>query len=59
VVGFASMVPFMNTSQVGWHPVADYLQGADISYYVGFVVTAVVYSILRRMDRHQEAERAA
>jgi NCS1 family nucleobase:cation symporter-1 len=59
VVGFLTMVPFMNTSQVGWHPVADALQGADISYYVGFVVTAVVYSALRRIDRQQVAARAA
>lgn len=48
VVGFLAMVPFMDTSLfVG--PVAKRLDGADISFVVGFVVTAVVYPVLLRV----------
>jgi NCS1 family nucleobase:cation symporter-1 len=58
VVGFASMVPFMDTGLlVG--PVASALQGADISFYVGFAVAAAVYSGLLRLDRRQAPLRAA
>jgi nucleobase:cation symporter-1, NCS1 family len=47
VVGFGAMVPFMDTSLfVG--PVATRLHGADLSFYVGFVVAAAVYLPLRR-----------
>ena len=39
VVGFGAMVPFMNTGLlVG--PVATRLDGADVSFYVGFVVAS-------------------
>ena len=49
VAGFAAMVPFMNTGLlVG--PVAKALQGADLSFYVGFVVAAGVYLALRRCE---------
>jgi len=57
------MVPFMDTSlYVG--PVAARLHGADVSFYVGFVVAAAVYAPLRRLaggqDRSSdEAVRAA
>ncbi|MEO9008193.1 MAG: cytosine permease [Candidatus Dormibacter sp.] len=47
VVGFAAMVPFMNTGLVVG-PVASVLNGADLSFYVGFLVAALVYSALRR-----------
>jgi NCS1 family nucleobase:cation symporter-1 len=54
VVGFAAMVPFMDTGLlVG--PVAGALQGADISFYVGFAVAGLVYSALLRIDRSQVA----
>jgi NCS1 family nucleobase:cation symporter-1 len=42
------MVPFMNTGLVVG-PVANALHGADLSFYVGFVVAAIVYSALRRL----------
>ncbi len=49
VAGFAAMVPFMNTGLlVG--PGAKALQGADLSFYVGFVVAAGVYLALRRCE---------
>jgi nucleobase:cation symporter-1, NCS1 family len=49
VVGFGAMVPFMNTGLlVG--PVARALDGADLSFYVGFVVAAFVYLALRRLE---------
>jgi NCS1 family nucleobase:cation symporter-1 len=49
VVGFAAMVPFMNTSLVVG-PVATALHGADVSFYVGFVVAAAAYVPLRRLE---------
>jgi NCS1 family nucleobase:cation symporter-1 len=52
LVGFAAMVPFMNTGLIVG-PVANALHGADLSFYVGFVVAAIVYSALRRL--HAEA----
>jgi len=49
VVGFGGMVPFMNTGLlVG--PVATSLDGADLSFYVGFVVAFGVYLALRRFE---------
>lgn len=47
LVGLAVSVPFMNTSFfVG--PLATLLHGADIAYYVGFVVAGAVYYGLQR-----------
>jgi nucleobase:cation symporter-1, NCS1 family len=59
VIGFAAMVPFMDTGLlVG--PIASALQGADLSFYVGFVVAGIVYFGLRRItDAPQHAEVAA
>jgi nucleobase:cation symporter-1, NCS1 family len=46
VLGFGAMVPFMNTGVlVG--PVAKVLDGADLSFYVGFLVAGSVYLTLR------------
>jgi nucleobase:cation symporter-1, NCS1 family len=48
VVGFGAMVPFMNTGLlVG--PVAKALDGADLSFYVGFVVAAAAYLALHTL----------
>jgi nucleobase:cation symporter-1, NCS1 family len=58
VVGFGVMVPFMNTTLISWHPVANALKGADIAFYVGFVVAGVLYYVLRRVAVGQEAGRA-
>jgi nucleobase:cation symporter-1, NCS1 family len=44
--GFAAMVPFMNTSLVVG-PVATALHGADLAFYVGFIVTGALYLALR------------
>jgi hypothetical protein len=38
----------MNTSLITWHPVADALDGADLAFYVGFVVAGILYWVLRR-----------
>ncbi|MFD4754632.1 purine-cytosine permease family protein [Streptomyces sp. NPDC058426] len=46
LVGFAAAVPFMNTSLYAG-PVADALHGADLAYYVAFVVALLVYAPLR------------
>ena len=51
------MVPFMNTSIIVG-PVANSLQGADIAFYVGFVVAGVLYYVLRKVAVGQEARRA-
>jgi NCS1 family nucleobase:cation symporter-1 len=48
IVGFAAMVPFMNTAVIVG-PVASALDGADLSFYVGFVVAAVAYLTLRKL----------
>jgi NCS1 family nucleobase:cation symporter-1 len=48
VVGFGAMVPFMDTGLVVG-PVANALDGADISFAVGFVVAAAVYYPLRKL----------
>lgn len=58
LVGFAAMVPFMNTGLVVG-PVANALHGADLSFYVGFMVAAIVYSALCRLHAGQIAVRAA
>jgi NCS1 family nucleobase:cation symporter-1 len=47
VIGFGAMLPFMNTGLIVG-PVATALHGADLSFYVGFIAAAVVYSALRR-----------
>jgi NCS1 family nucleobase:cation symporter-1 len=50
LVGFGAMVPFMNTGVlVG--PVATALDGADLSFYVGFLAAGVVYLALRKLER--------
>ena len=58
VLGFGAMVPFMNTSIVVG-PVATALQGADLAFYAGFIVTGVLYYALRtaaaRRSRPQRA----
>jgi NCS1 family nucleobase:cation symporter-1 len=51
VVGFGAMIPFMDTGLlVG--PVSKWLDGADVSFYVGFVVAAVIYYPLRSLAAH-------
>ena len=57
VVAFGIMVPFMNTSIIVG-PFANDLGGADIAFYVGFVVAGVLYYVLRRVAMGQEARRA-
>jgi NCS1 family nucleobase:cation symporter-1 len=50
VAGMASTLLFMNTALwVG--PVAALLHGADLAYYVGFAVSAVVYAALLPLAR--------
>ncbi|MGH3401519.1 MAG: purine-cytosine permease family protein [Streptosporangiaceae bacterium] len=44
--GYGAMVPFMNTSIVAG-PVAAALHGADLAFYVGFIVTGALYYALR------------
>jgi nucleobase:cation symporter-1, NCS1 family len=47
VLAFAAMVPFMNTSVIEG-PAARALHGADIAFYVGFVIAGLLYYWLRR-----------
>jgi NCS1 family nucleobase:cation symporter-1 len=50
VAAFGAAVPFMDTSlYVG--PVADALHGADLSYYVAFLVALAVYAPVRLRRR--------
>jgi nucleobase:cation symporter-1, NCS1 family len=56
LVGFGIMVPFMNTSIIVG-PFANDLDGADLSFYVGFVVAGILYWVLRKVAIGQEAKR--
>jgi NCS1 family nucleobase:cation symporter-1 len=51
VVGFGLMVPFMDTGLIVG-PVANRLDGADLSFVVGFLVAAAVYYPLRGLAAH-------
>jgi NCS1 family nucleobase:cation symporter-1 len=51
VVGFGVMVPFMDTGLVVG-PVSNALDGADISFVVGFVVAGLLYYPLRVLSAH-------
>jgi NCS1 family nucleobase:cation symporter-1 len=47
LVGFAAMVPFFSTPSVTG-PVADAIDGADLSLFVGLPVAGVLYYVLAR-----------
>jgi NCS1 family nucleobase:cation symporter-1 len=51
VVGFGAMVPFMDTGLVVG-PVSTALDGADLSFVVGFVVAGLLYYPLRLLSAH-------
>jgi purine-cytosine permease-like protein len=51
------MVPFMNTSIIVG-PIANALDGADLAFYVGFVVAGVLYYVLRKVALSQDTKRA-
>ncbi|MEK6424877.1 MAG: cytosine permease [Burkholderia gladioli] len=62
VVGIAVQIPFMNTPMYAG-PVPGYLDGADLSWIVGLVLTSPLYYWLATRDtayrRRQESARAA
>jgi NCS1 family nucleobase:cation symporter-1 len=58
VVGFGAMVPFMNTGLLRG-PAASALQGADLSFYVGFAVAGAVYFPLRKREFRLSQPRGA
>ena len=49
-VAFAAAIPFMNTSLIVG-PVATWLHGADLAYFVNFFVAAALYGGYRQMRR--------
>jgi len=53
VVGFGAMVPFMDTGLVVGR-IAKELDGADLSFFVGFLVAGLVYYPLRRLAAHPD-----
>src|SRR3954469_5666880 len=61
VVGFVVGIPFQNSSLgYDWRgpfnvATSDYLHGADLAYYVGGIVAAVVYWVLARSAIRREA----
>jgi nucleobase:cation symporter-1, NCS1 family len=61
VVGFVVSIPFQNSSLgYSWggpfnYITATYLHGADIAYYVGGIVAAVVYLLMARRSVASEA----
>jgi nucleobase:cation symporter-1, NCS1 family len=58
VVGFCAMIPFMDTSLVVG-AASKALDGADISFYVGFAVGAIVYWPLRKIEVSRRAQAPA
>jgi len=58
VVGFCAMIPFMDTSLVVG-VASKALDGADISFYVGFAVGAIVYWPLRKIEVSRRAPATA
>ena len=50
VLGYGAMVPFMNISIVVG-PVAAALHGADLAFYVGFIVAGILYYALLKSPR--------
>ncbi len=54
VLAFAAMVPFMNTSVIEG-PVAAALHGADLAFYVGFIVAGLLYYWLQRAATRRAA----
>ena len=48
LVGFGAMVPFMDTSEIVG-PASKAMDGADISFFIGFIVAAVVYYPIRHL----------
>jgi nucleobase:cation symporter-1, NCS1 family len=58
VVAFGAAVPFMNTSIVVG-PVARSWHGADVAYYVNFLVAAIIYGGYRVWRRRAAAPAAA
>jgi NCS1 family nucleobase:cation symporter-1 len=64
IIGFAAMVPFFNvTSSAGTlyeGPIAKSLDGADISFFIGLPVAAILYWVLcRSLDLAAEERVAA
>jgi nucleobase:cation symporter-1, NCS1 family len=54
--GFGAMIPFMDTTLVVG-PAARALDGADLSYYVGFAVAAAAYAVLSGQPRQRTRRR--
>ncbi|MEO6821494.1 MAG: cytosine permease [Candidatus Nanopelagicales bacterium] len=52
--GFGAMIPFMNTTLV-MGPVASALNGADVSFFVGFIVALVLFYVLNKVFRTPSA----
>lgn len=58
-VGFVAMIPFFSLSFYTG-PVAELLDGGDLSFVVGLVVSGVLYLVLSRdVDAGEERQRAA
>lgn len=49
VVGFVVSIPFMS-AQIYTGPVAQWLHGADLTFYVGFLVAGVLYYVLSKRN---------
>ncbi|HEU5420816.1 MAG TPA: cytosine permease [Streptosporangiaceae bacterium] len=58
VAAFGCMVPFMNTSIIVG-PAATALDGADLAFYVGFIVAGILYYALLKVVPSPHAARAA
>ena len=57
-VGFASQIPFFSVPGVYTGPIAERIDGADISIFIGLTVSATVYYLLASRGLDLKAERA-
>lgn len=57
LVGIAVSIPFMS-SGIYSGPVANALDGADLSYFVSFAVAGAIYSLIKRADPDAQASAA-
>ena len=53
VLAYAAAIPFMNTTLIQG-PVATAWHGADVAYFVNFLVAGVLYGGYRLMRRRGE-----
>lgn len=57
LIGIGVSIPFMSTT-IYTGPIAESLQGADVSYFVSFIVAAAIYSFVKPAEPDADASAA-